>query len=109
MNHIPLAQDLALKRTVHTPLDQKPIFAWRDVLPVGEFSLPPIVLLCPHGEERFDMTEVADTLGKAFTNVWSSQGDKNISTPKNEAWIAQICRELASSLTELARQQNPLR
>ena len=55
------------------------------------------------------MTEVADTLGKAFTNVCISQGDKDIFTPKNQAWIAQICRELAGNLTELARQQNPLR
>ena len=47
MNNIPLAHDLALKRTVHAPLEQKPIYAWRDVLAVGEIALPPIVLLCP--------------------------------------------------------------
>ena len=109
MNNIPLAQDLALKRTVHAPVEQKPIYAWRDVLAAGEILLPPIVLLCPHGEERFDMTEVADTLGKAFTNVCISQGEKEIFTEKNRAWVAQICRELAGNLTELARQQNPLR
>ena len=109
MNTNPLAQDLALKRTVHAPVDQKPIYAWRDVLAAGEILLPPIVLLCPHGEERFDMTEVADTLGKAFTNVCISQGEKEIFTEKNRAWVAQICRELAGNLTELARQQNPLR
>ena len=67
------------------------------------------MLLCPHGEERFDITEVADTLGKAFTNVCISQGEKEIFTEKNRAWVAQICRELAGNLTELARQQNPLR
>jgi hypothetical protein len=109
MNTNPLAQDLALKRTVHAPTDQKPIYAWRDVLAAGEILLPPIVLLCPHGEERFDMTEVADTLGKAFTNVCISQGEKEIFTEKNRAWVAQICRELAGNLTELARQQIPLR
>src|SRR5271154_1427690 len=109
MNNIPLAQDLALKRTVYAPTDQKPIYAWRDVLAAGEILLPPIVLLCPHGEERFDITEVADTLGKAFTNVCISQGEKEIFTEKNRAWVAQICRELAGNLTELARQQNPLR
>src|SRR5277367_569456 len=109
MNNIPLAQDLALKRTVHAPIEQKPIYAWRDVLAAGDILLPPIVLLCPHGEERFDMTEVADTLGKAFTNVCIAIGEKEIFTEKNRAWIAQICRELAGNLTELARQQNPLR
>ena len=110
MNNIPLAHDLALKRTVHAPLEQKPIYAWRDVLAAGEILLPPIILLCPHGEERVDMSEGADTLGKAFTNVSASaQGEKEIFTDKNRAWVAQICRELAGNLTELARQQNPLR
>jgi ribonucleoside-diphosphate reductase alpha chain len=109
MNNNPLANDLALKRTVHAPVEQKPIYAWRDVVALGDILLPPIVLLCPHGEERFDITEVADTLGKAFTNVCISQGEKDIFTEKNRAWVAQICRELAGNLTELARQQNPLR
>ncbi len=109
MNNIPLADDLALKATVHAPIEQKPVFAWRDVLPVNEIPLPPIILLCPHGEERFDMTEVADTLGKALTNVCISQNEKEIFTDKNRAWVAQICRELAVNLTELSRRQNPVR
>ena len=109
MNNNPLAHDLALKRTVHAPLDQKPMYAWRDVITPTEISLPPIVLLCPHGEERFDMTEVADTLGKALTNVCISQNEKEIFTDKNRAWVAQICRELAGNLAEMARKQNPLR
>jgi ribonucleoside-diphosphate reductase alpha chain len=109
MNNIPLAHDLALKRTVHAPLEQKPVYAWRDVVAAGEISLPPIILLCPHGEERFDMTEVADTLGKALTNVCISQGEKEIFTDKNRAWVAQICRELGGNLTEMTRKQSPLR
>jgi ribonucleoside-diphosphate reductase alpha chain len=109
MNYNPLAHDLALKRTVHAPLDQKPMYAWRDVITPTEISLPPIVLLCPHGEERFDITEVADTLGKALTNVCISQNEKEIFTDKNRAWVAQICRELAGNLAEMARKQNPLR
>ncbi len=109
MNNKPLAHDLALKATVHAPLDQKPMYAWRDVIAPTEISLPPIVLLCPHGEERFDMTEVADTLGKALTNVCISQGEKEIFTEKNRAWVAQICRELAGNLVEMARKQNPIR
>ena len=109
MNNIPLAHDLALKRTVHAPVDQKHLYAWRDVIASSDIALPSIVLLCPHGEERFDMTEVADTLGKALTNVCISQGEKEIFTEKNRNWVAQICRELAGNLTEMARKQNPLR
>src|ERR1700722_15916954 len=109
MNNTPLAHDLALKRTVHAPTELKPVYAWRDVITGIDIPLPLIVLLCPHGEERFDMAEVADTLGKAFTNVCISQGEKEIFTEKNRAWVAQICRELAGTLEEMARKQNPLR
>ena len=73
MSNASLEHDLALKRTVHTPLEQKPHYAWRDVLAAEAetIALPPIVLLCPHGEEKFVLSEVADTLGKALTNVAS--------------------------------------
>ncbi|MGH7997779.1 MAG: ribonucleoside-diphosphate reductase subunit alpha [Opitutaceae bacterium] len=103
-----LAHDLALKRTVQTPLEQKPHFAWRDVLNGEELSLPPITLLCPHGEERFAMAEVADTLGKALTNVCLARGDREIFTEANRAWVLRICRELAGNLAELARSRTPL-
>jgi ribonucleoside-diphosphate reductase alpha chain len=109
MNNTPLAHDLALKRTVHAPTELKPVYAWRDVVASVEITLPPIVLLCPHGEERFDIAEVADTLGKALTNVHISQGDKDIFNDKNRTWVARICRELAGNLTEMSRKQNPLR
>ncbi|HVT93802.1 MAG TPA: ATP cone domain-containing protein, partial [Bryobacteraceae bacterium] len=109
MTNHSLEHDLALKRTVHTPLEQKPHYAWRDVLTGENISLPPIVLLCPHGEEKFVLSEVADTLGKALTNVSLAKGDKEIFTDANRAWVARICRELAANLSELGRQHNPVR
>ena len=109
MSNPSLAHDLALKRTVHTPIEQKPHFAWRDVLAGESLELPAIVLLCPHGEERFVLTEVADTLGKALTNVCLARGEKDIFTDANRAWVARICRELAANLAALGRTQSPLR
>jgi ribonucleoside-diphosphate reductase alpha chain len=104
-----LAHDLALKRTVHTPVEQKPHYAWRDILSNETIELPPVILLCPHGEERFALSEVADTLGKALTNVSLSRGEKDIFTDANRAWVAGICREVAANLRELGRRQNPVR
>jgi ribonucleoside-diphosphate reductase alpha chain len=109
MSNPTLAHDLALKRTVHTPLDQKPHYAWRDVLASESISIPPVILLCPHGEERFDISEVADTLGKALTNVCLARGEKDIFNDTNRAWVARICREVAVNLEALARASNPLR
>ncbi len=105
MSNPSLAHDLALKRTVHTPVEQKPHFAWRDVLAGESIELPEIALLCPHGEERFVLTEVADTLGKALTNVCLARGEKDIFTEANRAWVARICRELAANLALLSRTQ----
>ena len=109
MSNPSLAHDLALKRTVHTPVEQKPHYAWRDVLGGEPVDLPPIVLLCPHGEERFVLAEVADTLGKAFTNVQLAKGEKEIFTAENRAWVAKICGEVAANLRALSRKQSPLR
>ena len=103
------AYDLALKRTVHAPVEQKPHYAWRDILAGEAIELPPIVLLCPHGEERFVLSEVADTIGKALTNVYLAKGDKEIFTPANRAWVAGICREVAANLTAFSRKQSPVR
>src|SRR3954470_22821557 len=104
-----LAHDLALKRTVHTPVEQKPHYAWRDVLAAESIELPAITLLCPHGEERFVLAEVADTLGKALTNVHLARGEKDIFTDANRAWVARICREVAANLTVLSRTSSPVR
>jgi ribonucleoside-diphosphate reductase alpha chain len=104
-----LEHDLALKRTVHTPLEQKPHYAWRDVIAGESFNLPPIILLCPHGEEKFVLSEVADTLGKAVTNVALAKGEKDIFNDTNRAWLINICREIAGNLSELAVKQTPLR
>ncbi|MEN9637893.1 MAG: hypothetical protein RL077_6297 [Verrucomicrobiota bacterium] len=104
-----VAHDLALKRTVHTPVEQKPHYAWRDVLAAEAIEVPNVILLCPHGEERFVLAEVADTLGKALTNVHLAKGETAIFTDANRAWLARICREVAANLAELAVKQVPVR
>jgi ribonucleoside-diphosphate reductase alpha chain len=109
MSHRSLAHDLALKRTVQTPVDQKPHYAWRDVVAAEKIPVPSVVLQCPHGEERFVLTEVADTLGKALTNVHLARGEKDIFTEANRAWVVKICREIAARLTEFSRKQSPAR
>jgi ribonucleoside-diphosphate reductase alpha chain len=109
MSNPSLEHDLALKKTVHTPLEQKPHYAWRDVLANETISLPAVVLLCPHGEERFDLAEVADTLGKALTNVRIVQGETDIFNDTTRGWVVRICREVAANLTLLGRDQNPVR
>ena len=52
---------------------------------------------------------MADTLGKALTNVHLARGEKDIFTDANRAWVVKICGELAANLAGLARRQSPVR
>lgn len=104
-----LAQDLALKRTIQTPKEQKPNFAWRDLVPTDAPLVPETFVLTPRGEERFDLAEVADTIGKALTNVLLARGEANIFTDSNRAFVARIVSEVAGNLATAALRQSPLR
>ena len=104
-----LASDLALKRTIHAPKDQKPHFAWRDLLATDFPLVPETILTTPAGDQRFDLGEVADTLGKALTNVLIARGETQIFTDGNRAFVSRIIREIAANLADAARRQSPLR
>jgi len=108
MNHA-VSSDLALKRTIHTPKDQKPHFAWRDLIAADFPLVPETVLTAPTGDERFELGKVADTVGKALTNVLLARGETNIFTEANRTFVGRIVREVAGNLAELARTQVPLR
>jgi ribonucleoside-diphosphate reductase alpha chain len=104
-----LAHDLALKRTIQAPKDQKPTYAWRDLVPADAPLVPETFVLTPRGEERFDLAEVADTIGKALTNVLLARAETNIFTEGNRAFVARIVREVAANLASAALRQSPLR
>lgn len=100
--------DLALKKFTGTPQDQKPNYNWRDVLK-DELTLPEVEVLCPHGAERFDLAEVADTVGKSLANLMLAQGEKDIFNEKNQRFVADVTREVATNLTKQALTRAPLR
>ena len=103
-----LSHDLALKRATHTPVENKPNFAWRDCVPSDVAMLPEIILLAPQGETRFDLAEIADTLGKALTNVHLARGETtNIFTDETRTFVARIVREVAANLAGAALRKAP--
>jgi len=101
-------QDLALKKFAGTPQDQKPNYNWRDVLR-DEVPVPQVEVLCPHGAERFDLAEVADTVGKSLANLLLAKGEKDIFNDKNQRFVADVTREVAQNLTKKALERGPLR
>ena len=108
MNNSSVHQDLALKKFAGTPQDQKPNYNWRDVLH-EEVNVPEVEVLCPHGSERFDLSEVADTVGKSLANLMLARGEKDIFNEKNQAFVAGVTREVAQNLTRTALERGPLR
>jgi ribonucleoside-diphosphate reductase alpha chain len=105
-----LQHDLALKRATHSSPDAKPAYAWRDCVPSDTPLLPSIILLAPQGETRFDLAEIADTLGQALTNVHLARGEtNNIFTAETRGFVGRIVKEVAANLAESALRTSPLR
>ncbi|MBL9215026.1 MAG: ribonucleoside-diphosphate reductase subunit alpha [Opitutaceae bacterium] len=109
MNTPSISQDLALKKLSVTPQDQKPNYNWRDILRDEEVPVPEVQVLCPHGEERFDLSEVADTVGRSLVNLLLAKGEKDIFNDKNRRFVADVTREVALNLTKKALERGPLR
>ncbi len=105
-----LQHDLALKRATHSTADSKPAFAWRECVLADTPLLPEIVLLAPQGETPFDLAEIADTLGKAVTNVHLARGETtNIYTAETRAFVGKIVKSVAANLAAQALRKSPLR
>ncbi|MBI2814285.1 MAG: ribonucleoside-diphosphate reductase subunit alpha [Opitutae bacterium] len=109
MNLPSVAQDLALKKLTGAPQDQKPNYNWRDIIREEEVPVPEVQVLCPHGDERFDLSEVADTVGRSLANLLQARGEKDIFNEKNQRFVADVTREVAANLTKKALERGPLR
>ncbi|HQY06362.1 MAG TPA: ribonucleoside-diphosphate reductase subunit alpha, partial [Lacunisphaera sp.] len=109
MNPPYIAQDLALKKLTGAPPDQKPNYNWRDILRDEEVPVPEVQVLCPHGDERFDLNEVADTVGRSLANLLQAKGEKDIFNEKNQRFVADVTREVAANLTKKALERGPIR
>jgi len=108
--HTPsVAQDLALKKLTTAPKDQKPNYNWRDILRDESVPVPEVHVLCPHGDERFDLSEVADTVGRSLANLLQAKGEKDIFNEKNQRFVADVTREVAANLTKKALERGPIR
>jgi len=91
-------EDIALKRIIATPAEQKQRYNWRDV--VVDDSAHPEVKIDLGGEERqFELAEVAEIIGNALTDLMLSRDENDIFTDKNQTFVAQIANEVAENIT----------
>jgi ribonucleoside-diphosphate reductase alpha chain len=71
---------------------------------------PGIRVVCPHGEENFDLSEVVDTIGRALTNVLLSREEKaEIFSDANKVWVENVARTIGDTLERRAIEEKPVR
>ncbi len=104
-----IEQDMELQRCAATPQDMKPRFNWSDVTPTGT-ELPPERIFVRIGDTQrdFDLHEVADTIGKAVTDLALSRNsdEDSIFTEANRQLVAGISRAVTQSLIAKAASED---
>ena len=103
-------EDRALKRLVTMPRDQKPDFSWREAIPTPSHPLQGIIVTRHNGEEEsFNLSDVADEIGEALTDLLLSREEKNIFNEQNRGFVANVAHSVALSLAEEAEKAGSLR
>jgi ribonucleoside-diphosphate reductase alpha chain len=110
-NRITIEEDIALKRLVTTPREQKPEFAWREALGDNgeEAGLPEITITRAAGEERFSLADVAEEIGNALTDLLLAREETDIFNEQNRAFVANVAHSLSGRLIEHIREGHALR
>jgi ribonucleoside-diphosphate reductase alpha chain len=93
-----LAEDIALKRLVTTPREEKPDFAWREILPAVE--RPEIKVTRGEEERIFNLADVADEIGNALTDLLLSREESDIFNDRNRGFVAAVAHSVAEKLAD---------
>jgi len=112
IRRISLEADLALKKLVTTPREQKPGYAWRDALGDSLLEIPhPEILVSRRGGEdrEFSLADVADEIGAALTDLLLSRDEKDIFNEENRGFVANVAHSVAISLMEQVREGHALK
>ncbi|MCH6255909.1 ribonucleoside-diphosphate reductase subunit alpha [Puniceicoccaceae bacterium K14] len=95
-----LEEDLALKKILTGSRDQRAEYDWKNGLEETETDRPTIHVVTHEGEATFDLSEVSNTIGNAFTNVLLSKNEKDIYTDKNRSWVREVSRQVLDTLLD---------
>ncbi len=108
IKNLPIEEDLALKRYTSIPQDQKPRFNWREVFSpapsagVDEATLSSITIKSENGETVYDLSDIADTIGTALTNLLLSREESDIFNEKNRRFVATIAQVVTERISKQA-------
>ncbi|MGA2053326.1 MAG: ATP cone domain-containing protein, partial [Opitutales bacterium] len=98
IRHIPVEEDLALKRFAQIPDDQKPRFNWREVVGAESLTPPEVKIVSDGVAHNFDMAEIAETVGAALTDLLLSRQVRDIFTEENRRLVAAVAKEVSEEI-----------
>jgi ribonucleoside-diphosphate reductase alpha chain len=98
-----IEQDRLLQRYAATPQDKKPHYNWADLARGSQDAAEPPLHVSIGGQTRaFDITEIADTVGNAVTDLALSRNQEDIFSEANQQLVASISESVARELKEKA-------
>jgi ribonucleoside-diphosphate reductase alpha chain len=109
IRNLPIDEDLALKRFISTPSDQKPRFNWRDVVENDRLIQPDLKVETGDDEKDFEIAEIAETIGTALTDLMLSRDVTDIYTDRNRAFVAEVTREVCEAILARLQEGGPLK
>jgi ribonucleoside-diphosphate reductase alpha chain len=97
-----IEQDLDLQRAAETPQDMKPRFNWSEL--TSEKEQPTSRIVVQTGDEQTDLSieRIAETVGKAVTDLALSRNQDDIFNDTNRQLVSNIVNSVTEMLTAKA-------
>lgn len=109
LKKISFEEDVELKRYALIPKGEKPCFEWAKVLGEDRFPYSGIRIQAEGNECNFNLAEIADTIGKALTDLLLSRGEKAIFTEVNRKFVGSVTESVGEVLGRQVEQGRELK
>lgn len=102
-----IEQDLELQRCAATPQELKPRFNWSDMVSASQPSSASRIVV-QVGDEQTDLSieKIAETVGRAVTDLALSRKQDDIFNERNRQLVANIVRTVTEMLTHKASHED---
>lgn len=95
---IPFDEDIALKRCVYA--EQKPRFNWANILSQESYDFLDVRVETDERRGCLDVARIAETVGRALTDLLLSRNQQDIYNEENQNFVAQVVCEVVKTLTQ---------
>jgi len=93
-----IEQDIELQRTAETPEDMKPRFNWGDMAKAPELPASRIHVQAGNEQSELSVEHIAETVGKAVTDLALSRKQDDIFNESNQQLVANIVASVSEML-----------